>query len=542
MSQRAKSTTRKNGSVDSDKTDAPNADGIPSRREGAAGIDSGPESESVLTLIQRIKERRVAPESLSAEDRRRCVELLRYEGYSVTESRMHEELFELLECLPDRPGARIAIAAPRGSAKSTLISLLFVLWAICRKSHRFIVILSDTKEKAEDFLDHVKHELHQNEALAADFPEVCEPGGQAGAFPRWRGNEIITHNGVKVMSLGVGQNIRGRRHIETRPDLFILDDVECHANTHSAEQRAKLSDWFNKSILKAGTKTTQVLVVGTIQHYDSLLAKLTDRVKSPFWDGRIYRSVIRWSQRPELWEQWSAILHNRLAFGGESGPHAAQSFFESNQIAMLEGTEALWPELEDYYTLMRMRESDGPASFDSEKQNEPVNPHDCFFLEAEFRYWDDRFATEAELLTALKGQSKIIGACDPSLGKQSVHADDSAIITLLRDTQSGNLYVLDADIARRKPDRIIDDILSYQRIRQYKNFGFESNCFQSFLASELRRRSNQQSLYLPVTEINHTSDKVGRIQSLQPLVRSGTLQFSRRHTPLPWRIQHRSTV
>jgi len=447
-------------------------------------------------------------------------------------SRMHEELYTLLEALPSRPGARIAIAAPRGSAKSTLVSLLFVLWAICHRSHRFIVILSDTRDKAEQFLHQVKHELHQNDMLAADFPEVCEPGGKAARSHRWRSHEIITHNGVRVMALGVGQNIRGQRHAEVRPDLFILDDVECRDNTHSAEQRAKLAEWFNKSILKAGTPATQVLMVGTIQHYDSLLARLTDGVKSPMWEGRIYRSILQWSSAPQLWETWTSILHGRLAFEGHTGPKAAQAYFVAHSAAMLEGTDVLWPQFEDYLTLMKMRESEGPASFDSEKQNEPVNPADCFFLETEFRYWDDRFASEGELIASLNGKHQIIGACDPSLGRQGIHADDSAIITLLRDTISGNLYVLDADIARRKPDRIIDDVLSYQRIRKYQKFGFEANCFQDFLADELQRRSNQQSLYLPISKLTHTSDKIGRIQSLQPLVRSGTLQFSRRHTTL----------
>ncbi|MCB9854665.1 MAG: phage terminase large subunit [Phycisphaerales bacterium] len=45
-------------------------------------------------------------------------------------------------------------------------------------------------------------------------------------------------------------------------------------------------------------------------------------------------------------------------------------------------------------------------------------------------------------------------------------------------------------------------------------------------------RSLRAGPYLPVEPIVHTTDKIGRIQSLQPLVRSGTLKFSRRHTQL----------
>lgn len=445
-------------------------------------------------------------------------------------SRMHQELYSLLEELPE--GGHLAVAGPRGSAKSTLVSLIYVLFNICYGLSRYIVLLSDTERKAADFLGHVKDELVQNERLAADFEEVCEPGGRYPRWPRWRGNEILTHNGVKVSALGYEQNIRGRKNRQDRPDLIILDDVENRENTATAEGRAKAEEWLSKSILKAGTTKTRVIVVGTLQHYDALLAQLTDEVKNPFWTSRIYRSVIGWATNLDLWQTWTAILRRMEEYEGGSGKDAARRFFEDHQREMLEGADVLWPEVEDYYDLMLMRESEGPASFDSEKQNEPVNPLDCYFLEEDFQFWDDRWASEQALIASLDKNARFIGACDPSLGKQGRHADDSAIITLLRDMKGGNLYILDADIARRKPDRIIEDILAYQQIRKYFRFGIETNQFQSFLKDELERRSKAAGHYLRVEGINHTTDKLGRIQSIQPLVRSGTLQFSRRHRAL----------
>ncbi|MCG8407880.1 MAG: helix-turn-helix domain-containing protein [Phycisphaerales bacterium] len=41
--------------------------------------------DPVLTLIQRIKNKQLHPRTLSAEDRRRCVEVLRAEGYGLAE-------------------------------------------------------------------------------------------------------------------------------------------------------------------------------------------------------------------------------------------------------------------------------------------------------------------------------------------------------------------------------------------------------------------------------------------------------------------------
>ncbi len=62
------------------------------------------------------------------------------------------------------------------SAKSTVVSLIYVLWCICHARARFIVLISDTAEKACEFLDHIKYELVENALLVEDYPEVCEKG------------------------------------------------------------------------------------------------------------------------------------------------------------------------------------------------------------------------------------------------------------------------------------------------------------------------------------------------------------------------------
>ncbi len=66
---------------------------------------------------------------------------------------------------------------------------------------------------------------------------------------------------------------------------------------------------------------------------------------------------------------------------------------------------------------MEMRLSEGYASFDSEKQNEPVNPQDCFFPEEDLVYWDDQWESEQALLAALKqkGSKGRQGVCGESI-------------------------------------------------------------------------------------------------------------------------------
>jgi len=447
------------------------------------------------------------------------------------DSKMHKEISEMLGKIITERGTKVAIAAPRGSAKSTLVSLQYAIYCICFKLEDFIVIVSNTQEQAANFLDDIKKEFETNFLLQQDFPSVCEFGNKLDP-PRWTRKEILTSNKIKVVALGTGQQIRGRRNREFRPSLIILDDIESGECSQNPQGQEHLFSWLTKSVLKSGSGETNVVYVGTIHHYHSLLAQFTHPDLSPGWIKRIYRSVISWPIHQELWEEWMRIYNNRSSFNGKTGPETAREFYLAHENEMLEGMEVLWPENKEmgYYELMVKREQEGWVSFDSEMQNEPVNPKDCYFNVEEMHYWNDRFSSIEELLSALEVDGfSIYGACDPSLGKQSRKSDFSAIITAVRSNKDGNIYVLDADIQKRLPDKTIDDILAYHRIRNYSRFGFETNQFQEYMASVLKERSQAEGLDLPLEEIKHSSDKLARIQALQPLVKSGAIQFSRRH-------------
>src|SRR5262249_31495261 len=154
------------------------------------------------------------------------------------------------------------------------------------------------------------------------------------------------------------------------------------------------------------------------------------------------------------------------------------AFFDMQRDAMLDGADVLWPEKEDYYTLMELRIREGVFSFDSEKQNEPINPADSLFASEDFHFWDDEHQTVEDLLQSIPHRWQLFAGCDPSLGKLGRNRDDSAIILLLRDWETGTLYVIDADIARRKPDEIIEAVLQRLKLWNIDAIGIESVQFQ----------------------------------------------------------------
>ena len=397
-------------------------------------------------------------------------------------------------------------AAPRGNAKSTWTTLILPLWTSAYKHRHFALILSETVTQSEDFISFIKAELETNERLAQDFPKLC------GMGPIWKASTIITRNGVKIRGAGSGQKLRGMRHGSKRPDLVIGDDLENDEAVESPDQRKKLEKWFFKALMKIGQKDTVYIVVGTILHYDSLLSDLLER---PGWKGKKFKSVLKYSES-KLWEVWENIFID-ITNGKETAEAAADAFFEANREEMLAGVEVLWPDVEDYYYLMKMRVSDGAAYFDSEKQNEPINPDDCLFAEEDIVYWEDE---EVDLSDCLRG-----GVVDPSMGKQSKRHDPSAI--LAGRMMNNIIYVEVADIEKRHPDKIIDNILAYHERDKFDTFGVETVAFQEFFKDTLASEAHKKGLTLNLAEIKQSRDKFLRIQTLQPWIKNGWIRFKK---------------
>jgi len=448
----------------------------------------------------------------------------------LEDSSFHKDVSLMLNEASSKRGTKLAIAAPRCSAKSTLVTLQYVIYCICYRVESFIVIISNTSDQAQGFLGDIKRELESNEKLMKDFPEACETGAKP-APPRWTQKEILTKNGIKIIALGAEQQMRGRRNKEHRPSLIIMDDIEQDNSVQTPESYYKLQDWLDKAVLKSGTSNTNMVFVGTIHHYDSLLAKFTSPDMYQGWKKMIYRSIISWADNIGLWEEWKNIFCNRKDYEGESGIIAAKNFFEANREEMLKGTVVLWPQSKGYYELMVLREEEGHISFDSEMQNEPVNPRDCIFNQDDIQYWDDKFDTDAELIEHLKNNkfsTKVFAGCDPSLGKSNRRGDYSAVICILYDIKNAIAYVLDADLEKRDPEKTIVDILTLHKKRKFDYLAFESNGFQSIMSDQITKRANEQNTPLKVEKVENKTDKRARIESLQPLIKNGLIQFSRK--------------
>lgn len=415
-------------------------------------------------------------------------------------------------------GTRQVIAAPRGHAKSTNLTFKDTIHSILYQYKHYPIILSDSTEQAEAFLEDIKTEFEDNANIIMDF-------GVLKGDKAWRSGVILTKTDIKVEAIGSGKKIRGRKHRNWRPDLLVLDDIENDENVNTSDQRKKLKSWFEKAVSKAGDTYTDIVYIGTVLHYDSLLNNV---LQNPRYKAKKYKAIMSEAYNDKLWEEWESIYINLF---DENHEENALKFFEEHKEEMLLGTEVLWEEKLSYYDLMEIKVTEGAASFNSELQNEPIDPDNATFNEEWFDFY------EPELVDFKSPEFIFVGANDPSLGKNK-KSDTSSIINIALSTKTGYMYVADASIEKRKPDIIIEDIFEMNRRlkkdyrKGFYKFGVEVVQFQFYFKEVMATKSVELGEYLPIVEIQSIINKMLRIESLQPLIKNKYLKFNRNHKTL----------
>lgn len=424
----------------------------------------------------------------------------------------HYELAEMLrEATLDPRERKIAVAAPRSHAKSTVITNGFVLWNIAYAEDvqkRYWLLIADKQDNARRFLDVIKGEIEDNQLFISDF------GNLKG--PTWNSLEIITANKVKIQAAGGGEGLRGLRFGSTRPDV-ICDDIESDESTSTPERIDKMYNWLLRTVLPLGDpKKMKVFIVGTVIHFGSVLNTLLNEHGD--FESYRYQAVEKFPTNMDLWNEFERLYHDRSE--GETPMDASRiarqnalRFYEDNHVKMNEGAKVLWPERMDLLSLMIIRATNRLA-FGSEYQNLPIDENSRIFRKIWYYQPEDVSLDELD----------VFGACDPSLGKTK-RSDPSVILTIGRHRKTGILYVLDTDRKRRSPDNIIQDIFNKAQVYEYMNFNVETIAFQQMFKDEIVKRSTEQGLYLPIREFKSTVKKEIRISALEPLVSNGQIRF-----------------
>ena len=182
----------------------------------------------------------------------------------------------------------LVVAAPRGTAKSTLVSLAYPLHQGCHQKRKFCVVVSNTDAQARSLADALRREFEDNDHINEVFGNLRgdrfdtnpllwtqEDFTIAHTVPKdSTRREDVVHT-TRYLFRGLFAKMRGLRAREARPDLLIVDDLENQEQTATPEQRIKSREFMYGTLLPMlDPKRSTFVAVGTILHHDSVLANL----------------------------------------------------------------------------------------------------------------------------------------------------------------------------------------------------------------------------------------------------------------------------
>lgn len=379
----------------------------------------------------------------------------------------------------------LAIGAPRESSKTTILGFLYPMHRICNKKTHFIVVITSVYTKSCNILDTIKYELKYNQQLIEDY-DISIPRDAEG-------DSILRHpDGFETRILCKGRDqvgdIRGEKFGAYRPDLILIDDIEDDKMVENPDRRIELQNLFDQVIMFAGEEgVTQIIVIGTMLHDDSQLAKLLD---------------------PNQYKQFRKLLFK--ARHEESG-----------------NKYSIWKEKWSVEDLDK-KEANDPVSFAKEMQNDPVSGRRAKFHKEDFRYWK----IDNMNYVLMGDENEIIGRGELSTCKAAIACDlaweekrenDYSVVLPAYLTPNSDILV-ENYICKKglRPDEIEEIIFSMeQRLKSITKssvyVGFEKAKLEKVMTWLLKQAMRKRNHYLNLKELQWDMDKIQRIVTrLQP--------------------------
>lgn len=400
--------------------------------------------------------------------------MARFDGAVATPS-FHREMWELC-CSEDK---HVAFAAPRGHAKSSSITLAYVLASCLFRQRDFVVIVSDTWGQSVEFLRDIKAELLENDDIIKDFePQKALKDAEDDVIFQMRDGHKF-----RIVARGSEQKVRGLKWNNRRPNLIVGDDLEGDEQVESKNRRDKFFKWLMKALLPCGSDDCVYRIVGTILHFDSALERI---MKDPTWTTRRYT--------------------------------AHKSFNDF--------TEILWPEKFNEARLRSVREmyvvqgeSDG---YSCEYLNNPIAEGDSYF-----RREDLLEMTDLTRKNIKEGRLTLVYYAGWDFAVSKDQRADYSVGSVWGVGSDHRKYKVDCRRGRWDAKELIDEMFSVQQAWgcacHFVEGGTINNSIGPFLYTEMNARGK----YLNLVKINSTKDKPTRGRPLQAITKSHHIEFDK---------------
>ena len=388
----------------------------------------------------------------------------------------------------------VAIAAPRGHAKSTAITHCYTLACVLFEERFFVLIVSDTYNQSVMFLRDIKMELMENEQIQDLFGKfVLEKDSEHDII-------VVRENGSKfrIIALGSEQKVRGLKWEGKRPDLIIGDDLENDEIVLNKDRREKFRNWIFGALLPCRSDYGVVRIVGTILHMDSFLENLMPPSTNRYTrEEGLKRFSVK--QKPS----WVSIKYRA----------------HSPDFKLL-----LWPEKWSEQRLKAERQKyidiGNPEGYSQEYLNEPIDETRAYFRREDLLPMSD---DDKNILIRPK---RMYAAVDFAVSKDDRR--DYTVIVVGGLDSDNILHIVDVIRDRMDAKEIIDAIFAVQERYEPDIMTVEDGVIQKalgpFLYSEMFKDGR------PFINLNPqvpTKDKESRARSIQARLRAGGVRFNK---------------
>lgn len=431
-----------------------------------------------------------------------CKEILRYQDLVP---HFHGSVCRFIQGT-EAPGemSRRLILLPRSTFKSTIATIAYPMWRLCRDPNLRILIISDTEKNAGRFLSEIKNHFQQNEMFRSVFSEMIPPNFNKEV---WSKTEIRVANRTAIWrepsidAIGLGGGAESRHY-----DLIIGDDTITEKAIYSDTEMEKAIEWTGG--------------------LESLLVKPRDEI---FWIG----------SRKRLNDLYDAIIQK---FGGgkdtpevDIGPHAVRKggmlIYSRSAI---ENGKSVFPERIGIGFLNRLSKTD-PHRYNSQYANNPISSGLNFFRPQDIQFfeWTDEGnilipgreeGDEDVVLSPFQLERMTI--YDPSKAEKNSSSKQGLLTVGKGD--GPERFVLAGRVDHYPPDEAIEEL--YRHYEQWRpgNVAIEHRGFQGSIKYWLEEKSMREGLpQLPVVEWPFEGSqkaqwsKIERIRGLVPMFRAG---------------------
>ena len=386
---------------------------------------------------------------------------------------------------------KVAIAAPRRHAKSTAITLAYVLACVLFRERHYVLVLSDTITQATQFLGDIKKELVDNEKIVSLF-------GITGFEKDTEDDVIVNCNDghqFRISAKGSEQKMRGLKWNNKRPDLIVGDDLENDEIVLNKDRREKFKRWFYGALVPSLASHGVIRIVGTILHEDSLLNNLM----------------------PSIWNADTKVEPLKIYTKAKRPPWLAFKYRAHTD----DFTEILWPAKYsvEWFQQERRDYLDRGISdvYSQEFLNEPIDDSVAYFKKNDFGQ-----VSQEDRKTLLNYYI----AADLAISKDE-KADYSVFVVAGMD-QNRIIHVKNVIRERLDGREIVDMMISLNDVYKPEVFGVEEMQVSKSIGPFLREEMLRTGKFINLLPLKHGGkDKLSRARSIQGRMRAGGVKFEK---------------